>query len=99
MPGGDLVRQEYAARIDGEIEVPILVSQFERALHGRYACVGDADIAAAQMLERLAERALDRGALAHVDLDGHGLRADVLRRSPTLVAIDIGDHDLHPASS
>ena len=48
MPGRDLVGQEYAARVDGEIEVPVLVRQFERALHGRDAGVGDADVATAQ---------------------------------------------------
>ncbi len=98
MPGGDLVGQEYAARVDGEVEVPFLVGQFERALHRRDAGVGDADIAAAKMLQRFGERALDRGALAHVDLDGDALRADLLRRSPGRLAIDIGDRHLHAAS-
>ena len=73
MPRRDLIGQEYAARIDGEIEIPLRVGQFKRALHGRDAGVGDADIATAQMLERFAERALDRGALAHVDLDATAL--------------------------
>ena len=59
MPSGDLVGQEYAARIDGEIEIPVRIGELKRALHGRDASVGDADIATTQKLERLAERALD----------------------------------------
>ena len=97
MPGGDLVGQEYAARVDGEIEVPILVRQFERALHGRDAGVGDADIAAAELLERFAERALDRRALAHVDLNRDRACANLQRRSPGRLAIDIGDRHSHAA--
>ena len=98
MPSRDLVGQEYAARIDGEIEIPVRVGQFKRALHGGDAGVGDADIATTQMLERLAERALDRGALAHVDLDCDGVFANLLRRSLRRLAIDISDRDLHAAS-
>ena len=98
MPGRDLVGQEYAARVNGEIEVPILVRQFERALHRRHAGVRDADIATAEMLKRCGERALDRGALAHIDLDGDRVSADLLRRSPGRLAVDVSDGDLHAAS-
>ena len=98
MPGRDLIGQEYAARIDREIEVPVLVGQVERALHGRDAGVGDEDLAAAQMLERLAERAFDRSALTHVDLHGDRVRADLLRRSPGRLAIDVGDRNPDAAS-
>src|SRR6476661_7310875 len=69
MPGCDLVGEEYAARIDGEIEVPFRVRQFERMAHGGNARIGDADVAPPQAPERLAERALDRRALAHIDLE------------------------------
>ena len=98
MPSCDLVGQEYAARVDGEIEVPVGVGQLKGALHGRDAGVGDADVAATQKLERLAERALDRRALAHVDLDSDGICADLLRCSLGCLAIDIGDRHLHAAS-
>jgi hypothetical protein len=59
MPGRDLIGQEYAARIDGEIEVSIRVGEVKRVAHGRDAGVGDADIVTTQTLERFAERALD----------------------------------------
>jgi hypothetical protein len=59
MPGRNLIGQKYAARVDGEIKVPILVRQFERALHRGDASVGDADIATPEMLERFGERALN----------------------------------------
>ena len=98
MPGRDLVGEEYAARIDGEIEVPFLVGQFKRMLHGGDAGVGDENLAPAKLRERFAERALDRGALAHIDLDGDRIRADLLRGSRGPLAIDIGDRDFHSAS-
>ena len=58
------------------------VGHLERLPHGRDAGVGDQDLAAAQCAERLAERALDRRAFAHVDLDGDGAAADLVRRPP-----------------
>ena len=45
--------EEYPARVDVEIEVPILVRQVESPPHGRDAGVGDQDFAAAQGVERL----------------------------------------------
>src|SRR3984957_11023029 len=98
MPSHDLVGQEYATGIDGEIKIPVRIGKLESALHGRDASVGDADIAATQKLERPAERALDRGARAHVDLDCDGVFADLLRRSLCRLAIDISDRDFHAAS-
>ena len=98
MPGRNLVGEEYAARIDGEIEVPFLVGQFKRVLHGGDAGVGDENLAPAKLRERFAERALDRGAIAHIDLDGDRIRADLLRGSQGPLAIDIGDRDFHSAS-
>ncbi len=98
MPRRDLVGEEYPARIDGEIEVPFLVGQFKRVLHGGDAGVGDANLAPAKLRERLAERALDRGALAHIDVDGDRTRASLLRGSPGCLVIDIGDRDFHSAS-
>ena len=98
MPGRDLVGEEYAARIDREIEVPILVGQVKRMVHGGDAGVGDENLAPAKARERFAERALDRGALAHIDLDGDRIRADLPRGSRGPLAIDIGDRDSHAAS-
>ena len=68
-------------------------------VHGRDAGVGDADVATAQKLERLAERALDRRALAHVDLDCDRACADLSRCPLSRLAIDIGDRNFHSASS
>ena len=59
MSSRDLIGQEYATRVDGEIEVPVGVGELKRMAHGRDTSVGDADAAATQTLERLAERALD----------------------------------------
>ena len=59
MPGRDLIGQEYATRVDGKIEVPVLIGELKRMAHGGNTGVGDADIATTQKLERLAERALD----------------------------------------
>ena len=98
MPGGNLIGQENAARIDREIEVPVRVGQLERVLHGRDARVGDEDLAAAQLRQRLVERALDRSALAHVGLDGDRATADLIRRSPSGLDIDIGDRKPYAAS-
>src|SRR6478735_8729825 len=98
MSSRDLIGQEYAARVDGKIEVPFRVSQFERALHGRHACIGDADVATTQVLERLVERALDQCALAHVDLDRDRAGADLLRCSLSRRGIEIGDGDFRAAS-
>src|ERR1700679_3042499 len=80
MSSRDLIGQEYAARIDGEIEVPVRVGEVKRMAHGRHARVGDADVAAPEMRERLTERALDRRALAHIDLDSDGVFADLPHR-------------------
>ena len=98
MPGGDLICQEYAARVDGEVEIPVRVGEVESAVHRRHASVRDADVAAAQKLERLAERALDRGALAHVDLNSDCAFANLLRCSLGGLGVDIGDRHLHAAS-
>ena len=59
MPSRDLIGQEYATRVDGEIEVPVRIGELKRMAHGGDTGVGDADIATTQKLERLAERALD----------------------------------------
>ena len=99
MSSRDLIGQEYAARIDGEVEVPLLIGEVKRMVHGRDAGVGDANVATAQKLERLAERALDRRALAHVDLDRDRACADPLRCPLSRLAIDIGDRHFHSASS
>src|ERR1700722_18584597 len=98
IPSRDLVGQEYAARIDGEIEIPVRVGKLKRALHGRDASVGEADITTTQKFEPLVDRALDGGALAHVDLDCDGVFADLLRRSLRSMAVYIGDRPSHAAS-
>ncbi len=66
--------------------------------HGRHASIGDADVAAPEMRERLTEGALDRRTLAHIDLDCDGAFADLLRRSLGRPPIDIGDRDFNAAS-
>ena len=91
MPGDNLIGQEHAPRIDGEIEIPVRVGQLERAPHGRHARVGDEDFAAAQLRQRRVESALDRSALAYVDLDGDRAAADLMRSSPAGLDIDVGD--------
>jgi hypothetical protein len=93
----DLIGEEYAARIDGEVEIPFGVSKVKRALHCRNPGIGDADVATPQELERLVEGALDRGALAHVDRNRDRACADFLRRSLGPVGIDIGDRHFHAA--
>src|ERR1700678_1647744 len=98
MPSRDLIREEYAARVNGEIEVPVRIGEVKRMAHGRDTGVRDADIATTQKLERLAERALDGRALAHVNLDSDGVFADLLGCSLSRLAIDISNRDFNAAS-
>ena len=66
---GDLVGQEDAARIDVEVEVPILVGDVDRAPHGRDAGIGAEDVEAAEMGDARSAMARSHGcAVAHVDL-------------------------------
>jgi len=85
MSSHDLIAEEYAPRIDREIEVPVLVGEVKGMAHRRDACIGDADLATAQKLERLVKRALDRRALPHVDLDDTTTEALIAKRMNRLM--------------
>ena len=47
MPSRDLIREEYSARVDCEIEVPFLVGELKGMAHCRDARICDADLATA----------------------------------------------------
>ena len=95
MPGGDLVGQEYAARIDGEIEVPVRVGQLERALHGRDAGVGDTGCRSRRDGESASPNARSTDARSRTSTSTATAPAPIsVRRSPGRLEIDIGDRHL-----
>ena len=93
MPAGGLIGQENAARIDVEVEIPILVGEIDRRAHGRDAGIGGEDIETAKRSNGGGKGGLDGCAAAHVDLGGVAVVRQARCRRRCALGVEVEDGD------